>query len=272
MAVLLSFWRGTASQSALTSAINFKCLFLYANIYIFRARVGFFLFSFFLLLYFFFPISFFFRLSDSLNPYPLKLMTILCWPRLWQCNTALADPCSLSDKAWRRSSHQRRASCTLSKPAAVTWTAEHLALHGRHEESFQWCRLTLFPFPPARDARAHMHMFMAFKKHHFQRKTWNLETIWNKAKMFQKSIPVTDTVIDSKQASNLVWPSHTTVCPRLLRWRQSTLIEGKPVRLSFVQLSHLCLGQPSTFGQKSATAVQIQQWQMHGWSICINSS
>lgn len=29
-----------ALQSTLTSVINFKCLFLYANIYIFRARVG----------------------------------------------------------------------------------------------------------------------------------------------------------------------------------------------------------------------------------------
>lgn len=105
-----------------------------------------FLFSFFLLPFFLFtfPNSFFFRLSDSLNRYPLKLMTILFWPRLWRCNTALADLCSLSRTAWRRTSHRGWASCTLSKPAAAT-LAEHLALHGRCEVSFQWCRLTLFP-------------------------------------------------------------------------------------------------------------------------------
>lgn len=105
-----------------------------------------FLFSFFLLPFFLFtfPNSFFFRLSDSLNRYPLKLMTILFWPRLWRCNTALADLCSLSRTAWRRTNHRGWASCTLSKPAAAT-LAEHLALHGRCEVSFQWCRLTLFP-------------------------------------------------------------------------------------------------------------------------------
>lgn len=264
---------GTASQSALASAINFKCLFLYANIYMFRARVG---FSFFLLPFFLFtfPNSFFFRLSDSLNPYPLKLMTILCRPRLWRCNTALANLCSLSRTAWRRTSHWRRASCTLSKPAAVTWTAKHLALHGRHEVSFQWCRLTLFPslLPEMLECTS---TFLQLSKMALSKTDLKSQHYWEQSQNIPK-IRAGNKHGNRQQIGfkpGLVIPHHCLssspqVEAKHINW--STLIE--PVHSSFVQLSHLCLGQPSALGQKPAATGTNPTNGRRRWVISISWS
>lgn len=125
MPFLLSIWPGTALQSTLTSVINFKCLFLYANIYIFRARVG----------WIFSPSP-----SGSISAYFLQWVNILHSLRLCQWNIALVELCPLSCKAWNGTSSlssvktnsrdlHATAPCPSWKERASNNTGWHHSLH-----------------------------------------------------------------------------------------------------------------------------------------------